>query len=406
MAARELSPHYKVTILEARAQPGGRIRTIYTEQGKHLEAGAEFVHGRLPLTLQLLKEAGLEYHPVQGGIFHIKNGKWQQSEEMIEGWDELLEKMKQEKEDSTMLEFLNRHYSSERHHALRRHIARYAEGFDLADISRVSLKALLNEWTNEANENFRVDKGYLAMIDFLAAECRKNDCTIHTGTPVKLVEWENGTVNAYKDKETIFSADKIIITIPLGSLQSRQAADAITFVPAIDEHLNATQAMGYGSVIKFVLEFSRSFWEDQRKDIGFIISEEQVPTWWTQGEQATTLTGWLGGPPADELANASKEELLGAALNSLAAIFNKDLAEIRSVLSASYVFNWARDEWAEGGYSYATPSSSRVRQLFDQPPGGIIYFAGEAFYDGPSPGTVEAALTSGRNIAAKILSGN
>lgn len=405
MAARELSIHYKVTILEARSQAGGRIRTIYKNGSAiHLETGAEFVHGKLPVTLQLLKEAGLSYSPVKGNMFHIKNGKWEKSEEIIEGWDELLDKMKKEKEDISMLSFLNKYYASEEHHNLRHHISRFAEGFDLADISRVSLKALLEEWTNETDNNFRVDKGYMALINFLESECVKNGCSFHSNTVVKLIEWKEGSVKAYKDQQTVFDAGRIVVTIPLGLLQSRQANDAIEFVPSIDSYVDATQQMGYGSVIKFILEFSEPFWNRHTKDIGFIISDETIPTWWPQKNDAI-LTGWLGGPPADELANASKEELLKMALSSLVNIFGMSEEAIQSLLTASHVFNWARDEWAGGGYSYATPSSALVRQLFNKAPGNTIYFAGEAFYEGMSPGTVEAALVSGKEVAKKILDG-
>jgi len=406
MAARELSPHCKVTILEARDQPGGRIRTVYkTGSATHLEAGAEFVHGELPLTLQLLKEAGLFHSPAKGNMFNIKDGKWEESAEIIEGWGELLDKMKKEKEDISMLSFLNKYYASEKDHALRHYISRFAEGFDLAEISRVSLKALLEEWTNETTHNFRIDKGYMSLVRFLENECIRNGCSIHTNTAVKLIEWKEGAVKAYKDQQTIFDADRIIVTIPLGLLQSRQANDAITFVPSIDTYLDATQQMGYGSVIKFILEFTEPFWDRYKKDIGFIISDETIPTWWPQGDNEAVLTGWLGGPPADELANASKEELSQMALRSLASIFRMTDETVQSLLKASHVFNWARDEWAGGGYSYATPSSAQVRQLFDTAPGNTVYFAGEAFYEGPSPGTVEAALVSGRNVAAKILEG-
>lgn len=404
MAARELSPRYKVTILEARKEAGGRIRTIYhPDATTHLEAGAEFVHGKLPVTLQLLKEAGLSYSCVNGNMFSITKGKWEQSEEMIEGWDELLNKMEEESDDPTMLDFLNRYYSAEEHHLLRRHISRYAEGFDLADISRVSLKALLEEWTNESGDNFRVDQGYRALVNFMESECMQRGCTIHFDHPVKLIEWENGSVNAYMDEHTVFHADTILITIPLGILQSRQASEAITFVPDIDHYLDASQQMGYGSVIKFVLQFNTPFWHRHKKDIGFMISDETVPTWWTQSHNDTTLTGWLGGPPADELSNATKEQLLATALNSLAGIFGMSYAEIHSQLAVSYVFNWARDEWADGGYSYATPATASVIKLFDKAPGDTIYFAGEAFYEGTAPGTVEAALVSGKKVAEKIL---
>jgi monoamine oxidase len=403
MAAKELSQQYKVLILEARSVPGGRIRTSYNaDRTGHIEQGAEFVHGNLPLTMSLLQQAGLTCSPVEGGIFHVKDGQWKYSEEMIDGWDELMDNMKKADAGSTLLSFFQEYYAGAQHSALRSHITQFAEGFDLADISRVSIKSLLDEWQHEMDDNFRVDQGYLSLIHFLEAECRKSGCTILYDTPVRLIEWATDHVNAYKDEETIYQAKKILVTIPLGLLQSREAVDSIRFVPAIDVYTDAAQRMGFGSVIKFVFRFSRAFWRDHHSSAGFMISEETVPTWWTQNGNDTVLTGWLGGPSADEWINAPEERLLSIALHSLSGIFQLTYAEIQSMLTESHVYNWAHDEWADGGYSYTTPDTEAALSLFKQPPGGVVFFAGEAFYEGDSPGTVEAALVSGRDVAQAL----
>lgn len=404
MAAMELSVHYRVLVLEARSVPGGRIRTVYQPDASgHIEQGAEFVHGRLPLTLSLLRQAGLTCSPVEGEIYHVKDGNWKHSEEMIEGWDLLMDNMRTEDPSATILSFLQKHYADPKYADLRSHITRFAEGFDLADISRVSVRSLLEEWEHEMDDNFRVDQGYGSLISFMEAEAKKQGCQFLYDTPVKLIEWSDGHVKAYKDPDTVFEAGRLLVTIPLGLLQSREAVDAIRFVPSIDPYLDAAQKMGYGSVIKFVLRFSRAFWRDHHSSAGFMISEETIPTWWTQDKDQTLLTGWLGGPPADEWINASKEQLMSIALHSLSGIFQLSYAEILSMLTESHVFNWAHDEWADGGYSYTTPDTADALKLFKQPPGGVIFFAGEAFYEGASPGTVEAALVSGRDVAGKMM---
>jgi monoamine oxidase len=63
MAAYKLSQQgKKVIVLEARNRTGGRIHTINQESFfQHAELGAEFIHGDLPVTLNLLKEAGIKY---------------------------------------------------------------------------------------------------------------------------------------------------------------------------------------------------------------------------------------------------------------------------------------------------------------------------------------------------------
>src|ERR1700749_891072 len=68
---------YRVTILEARNRCGGRIHTLNHESFfKNAELGAEFVHGDLPVTLNLLNEASIPYQPANAEMWHYKNGKF------------------------------------------------------------------------------------------------------------------------------------------------------------------------------------------------------------------------------------------------------------------------------------------------------------------------------------------
>ena len=77
MTAYELSKHkIPVTILEAKKRLGGRIHTLSdTSFSQPVEAGAEFIHGDLPLTISLLKEAGITYHEVNDTMFRLEKGK-------------------------------------------------------------------------------------------------------------------------------------------------------------------------------------------------------------------------------------------------------------------------------------------------------------------------------------------
>src|ERR1700754_2857658 len=88
MAAYELSKAgKKVTVLEARDRTGGRIHTLNKSSFfKYAELGAEFVHGDLPVTLQLLKEAGIKVTPADGEMWHYRNGRFSQENQQMEHW--------------------------------------------------------------------------------------------------------------------------------------------------------------------------------------------------------------------------------------------------------------------------------------------------------------------------------
>jgi len=383
MAARELSVRHQVTVLEAKDVIGGRIHTI--RQG--IEAGAEFVHGKLPVTLNLLKDAQLSYTAVGGNMYTVENGQWSKEENFIDGWDELLDKMGAIKDDMTLMEFLETHFAENRYADLRNEITRYVHGFDLANPSRVSVKYLYKEWTNEDETNFRIDQGYCEMINYLAKGIH-----IITGNPVTHIHWENGHVKVLTRNGTSYTAQKLIITTSIGVLQH----GSIHFTPAIDDYTNAASHIGWGSVIKIVLEFEKPFW---KTDTGFIFTKGKIPTWWTQSpNKAAILTGWLGGPPAEQYKQVPNEEILQTALHTLAEIFGTTLPPLVS----SHISNWVQDPEILGSYSYDTPISENARRLLNTPLHDTIYFAGEALYAGKHPGTVEAALVSGKEVAGKI----
>ena len=399
IAARELSRQYKVTVLEAGETIGGRIMTIPGKETKEAEAGAEFVHGELPLTLGLLQEAGLRYHLISGQMFQVDNGKWTAQHEMISNWDELLEQMGKIPADMTMQDFLDQYYPSGEHPDLRKSIQGFVQGFDLADITKVSVKYLYNEWTNESEKNFRIEKGYGAMTDFLAEECRKQQCNIVTRAAVTSVEWSAGKVQVQTADGATWSADKLLVTIPLGMLQK----NTISFSPAIPEYIKAANDIGWGTVIKVILHFKTPFWEKHTKQMAFLLGKTPIPTWWTQyPDKTNVLTGWLGGPPSAAYITQTDKELLALAFDSLATLCNETVETMREQFSNGHIFNWHTIPHVGGGYSYGTPASAAAQVLLNTPIENTIYFAGEALYNGTSPGTVEAALVTGKAAAEKI----
>src|SRR3954469_9403195 len=96
MAAKELSHAGKsVCIIEAKNYIGGRINTLTDERFSYpVETGAEFIHGKLPCTFKLIKEANLDYYTIKGNAYQVKKGIWNKENDFIERADELEKALK------------------------------------------------------------------------------------------------------------------------------------------------------------------------------------------------------------------------------------------------------------------------------------------------------------------------
>ena len=204
----------------------------------------------------------------------------------------------------------------------------------------------------------------------------------------------------YTNDKQSFEASKLLITVSAGVLQSGE----LEFVPALDTHyLRAIQQLGFGDVIKILLQFKTAFWTSAAADIGFILSDETIPAWWTQLPlKNNLLTGWLGGPGATAKSGDTDESLLQTALLSLSAIFHLPPADLWKQLVHHKIICWQHHKHIKGGYSFNTTDSAEAKKILAHPVHNAIFFAGEALYRGQSQGTVEAALQSGRQVAKKI----
>jgi len=402
--AYRLAGHFDVTLIEASGRIGGRINTLKADNfSGRIEAGAEFIHGNAQNTYALLKAAGISYTEVSGEFYRENEGELGVQDEMVAGWDTLLERLSALENDMTLEDFLYRFFPGAEYAELRLQAQSYAGGFDLADPEKVSAKTLYREWSDETPE-YRINGGYGLLVDFLEKECIKMGCTIVLDSAVKKISWAKDEVTVQTDKLPTFRAEKCIVTLPLPLLQ-RQGNDselALSFDPEIQNYHAAFNAIGYGTVVKVVFEFNTAFW---KKDMGFVFGEVPFPTWWTQlPDDNLTLTGWAGGAHADALAGASDKELLDSAIFSISKIFHIPEDEVSANLRASFIRNWTENPYSSGAYSYATPESKNARKLLATPIADTLYFCGEAIYDGPDQGTVEAAITSAYSTAALILS--
>ena len=206
-------------------------------------------------------------------------------------------------------------------------------------------------------------------------------------------------------------ATQAILTLPLGVLQQPpHAAGAVRFLPALDLKRAALRGLASGAVIKLLLRFATSFWEElhegRYRDASFFHATHArgMRTFWTPAPaRAPLLVAWAGGPRALRLAaGASPADLVRTALASLQALFGKGL-DLAGRLESYYYHDWQRDPFARGAYSYVTVGGDDARQALAAPVDNTLFFAGEATDTGNEAGTVTGALASGIRAARELL---
>ena len=414
MAAKQLSAAgLQVLILEARNRIGGRVFTFNTEN-ESFEGGAEFIHGNLALTLSLLEEARLQKKLLQGDVWQIKDGKWTQESDFFDHAEIVINQLKKLKDDINIEEFMKTFFAEEKYAKLTKALTSYVEGYYSGEVHKISAKSFLEEWMSEDHQQYRPTGGYGFLLHYLESSCVNNGGQCKLSKVVKEIRWSKGAVEVSTEEGEKYTAAKVLITVPLGVwTASAGEQGSIQFFPALTEKMEAAKRMGFGSVIKVLLKFDHAFWEDKlvkercgvdTANFHMAISDLPIPTWWSQlPAHSALLTGWLSGPKAAEIMNETDENILDHALFSVSTIFKMNAQLLREQLKWHKIFNWTKDPFTRGSYSYSTLFTKEARTLCTSPAENTLFFAGEALYDGPEMGTVEAALTSGKQVAEDII---
>jgi monoamine oxidase len=415
MAAKQLSEAgVNVCVVEARDRLGGRIYSFENKDNGTNDGGAEFIHGNLELTLALLEEAGVEKKELEGEMWQYVNGKWSRERDFFAHTEMVIEKLQELEDDCSIASFLDKYFAGEEYEGLRNSLTSYIEGYYSGEVTKASAKSFLVEWQNEDDQQYRPAGGYGPLVRYLMESSIKAGAVFHLSVVVKEVRWTAGRVEVIDEENRNYTAQKAIVTVPTGVwLADENEKGSIRYTPALAEKKAAAGQLGFGSVIKILLGFNEPFYaeellkKNQLLDLSSLhmaVSDHAIPTWWTQyPNHSSVLTGWLSGPKAAALKDESEETILSIGLQSLVEIFDVNRKELKENLRWWKVFNWTNDPFTRGSYSYSTLHTTVDRKTLASPVEQTLFFAGEALYDGPEMGTVEAALISGKDVALQIL---
>src|SRR5207237_10881026 len=182
-------------------------------------------------------------------------------------------------------------------------------------------------------------------------------------------------------------AERAVITLPLGVLQR----GSVRFDPALPRwKQEAIGALAMGPVIKVALLFDERHWP---ADLAFLHARGQpVPTFWRPlPSRAPSLVGWAASRDAEKLRG---KNAVAAAVRSISAALGKRIKP-RDAL----VFDWQRDPFAHGAYSWVPVGALKAQRTLAQPVAETLFFAGEAAHFEGGCGTVHGAIETGIGAA-------
>jgi monoamine oxidase len=414
-AARTLAESGRsVALLEASSRVGGRILT-QREGNEVIELGAEFIHGRPPELWSLIEEAGVQTYEIDGPTLRFEQGQLTATPATASPEDESMPVLDSLESyvgpDVSFADYLDQQQVPEE---LRASAIGYVEGFNAADHRIIGIQSLGLQQAAEdqidGDRLFRIRGGYDQLTNHLCDRFTAAGGQLHLNNLVERLDWSTGRVQVSGNsagRPITHIARQALITLPLGVLQQR----AVEFVP-VPQPVVEARRLRMGNARRFTMLFREKFWVDGEADHGsdngdfsFLFSFGSIPpVWWTPlPDRSNTITGWVGGPRSEPLANLTPTMLGDSACEALGEIFSIEADDIRAQLLDTYSCDWQRNALSFGSYSYVPTGALDACAKMTVPENHTLYFAGEHTDTTGHWGTVHAALRSGLRAAQQVL---
>jgi monoamine oxidase len=244
---------------------------------------------------------------------------------------------------------------------------------------------------------------YSYLADYVVPHVKSK---ITYNTVVQSIDYSNAThVKVTTTDGRQFSADKVIVTVPLAVM------DKVQFIPSLPA--NKIKAMANTNVapaIKVFIEFSQHFYDDVESagrmttlipiyGDGPRANPEYFDTVFHKPSKRHCVTYFSAGVYAKETTRLSDEDILKTLLGELDKIYN-GLAT--KYYLQHYIQNWAKAPYINGGYSIEWKNYDWTLAELARPVDSRVYFAGE-HTEADQVATVHGAALSGRRAAELLL---
>ena len=230
-------------------------------------------------------------------------------------------------------------------------------------------------------------------------------------TVVNVIEYEDESAQIMLENGEQISADRVIVTAPLGCLKKR----TMQFIPDLPQwKMDSIDRLEFGVVNKVVLLFDQIFWDNDVPSIIRVASGEddkhrgdcfifQNHSKRQDPNGKALIVGLISGESAKSMASKSDFEIVEPAVEKLRKVFKNNPHAQSAKLVESVVTRWQMDRFTRGAFSHVgTEGTTTDHDLLARPVLSSLFFAGEAT-SRMYPGTIHGAYISGLRAAKEVL---
>ncbi len=254
--------------------------------------------------------------------------------------------------------------------------------------------------------------------DVLISRFNAVQSLVKLNTPIASIEYGGDTINLTAKDGTVFTAEKVIVTVPVSVLKT----GGLTFSPGLPGSFSGSLAkFGMGPSVRVILEFKKNFWGES---IGYIHGSANVPEYLSLGMSRSifnsTLSVTVHGSKAQQY-SALGDGMADAILADIDALYpgpptqpglgtqfiRKEIDKTTNLETDNKIMivqDWTKTDYIKGGYSYPLPgATNNDRKAIGQPVAGKVFFAGEATDITGQAGMVNGALASAERAAQEVI---
>ena len=403
---------WKVTVLEARDRPGGRVWSHRFAEAPELvcEMGGEWIGKDHKSILGLCSELKVPLEPHTYKIWlliagHLKGpGEWGFSEKALASWDKFAAAWKDYGPEQRAQMDRYDWYAWLRKIGFPEDDLRIRELIDSTDIgesmrassalseadSYAGAKDYMNPEEDTDEMDFHVKGGNTELVNAVIARLPVG--SLHLNSPVVSITQKAGVVTVATAAET-FTADACVFAAPSTVIPS------IHFDPPLPPaHARAAEELEYCRIIKTQVLCDQRFWP---KENFAMMSDETSHEYFhtTQGQPGPKgiLCSYAVGDRADVLASqtdARRQQIVTEDLLGVSPLAEK-------AVMTTYAKPWQQDQWVHGAYAVYHPGQWLTLPPLLRKAHGKVVFAGEHISE-DSQGFMDGAVDTG-NAAAKAL---